>query len=204
MQPEKTSRYRHWWAWLGRLSSSAEGVQIVELAVTLPLVTAMFVATYDFGQAFNVKQKVVAAAREGARFAANQSTSDLTTGTASSCPSSICAIRDVVHAYLVNSNISDCGLASALVARGGATQWTWTFTASGCAGGNLVLTINRANTYTTTVPSGAGNVTMTVQSTKVTLAYPYQWHINRIMQMLGGSYGATTTITANSVMENMN
>lgn len=205
MDLPKSLRAR-WWKWIERVYTATEGVQIVELAVALPLVTAMFVATYDFGQAFNVKQKLVSAAREGARFSANQSTSDLTTGTANTCPTSVCAVRDVIDQYLINSNISDCGLPSATVAQVNSPHWTWAFTATGCPGTNLVVTVDRGHTYTETVASGSGNVTVTVESTQVTIAYPYRWHINRVMQILapGSSYAAVSTITATAVIQNLN
>lgn len=202
---DKATHQKGWWQRVLSLCSGTEGAQILELAITLPLVTAMFIATYDFGQAFNVKQKLVSATREGARLGANQSTSDLTSSTSSSCPASVCAIRDVVDAYLVHSNISDCGLASATVAQQSPPAWVWTFTAGGCPGGNLVLTVNRGKTYNLTVPSSSGNVTMVVESTQVSMSYPYQWHVNRVMQMLapGSSYAAVTQISTNSVVQNL-
>jgi TadE-like protein len=81
---------------LKALWKESQGAQIVEFAISLPLLAALFVGTYDFGQAFNVKQKLVAATREGARFAANQSTSDLTVAQSQQTPclpASICAVR---------------------------------------------------------------------------------------------------------------
>ena len=70
MRPEVHMRQMFWFQrW--RLLIGSEGAQIFELAVSLPLLALLFVGTYDVGQAFNVKQKLVAATREGARFAAN-------------------------------------------------------------------------------------------------------------------------------------
>jgi Flp pilus assembly protein TadG len=201
----KVTHQKRWWQRVLSLCRGSEGAQILELAITLPLVTAMFIATYDFGQAFNVKQKLVSATREGARLGANQSTSDLTSATSGSCPASVCAIRDVVDEYLIHSNIGDCGLPSATVAQQSPPAWVWTFTASGCPGGNLVLTVNRGQTYNVTVPSSSGNVTVVVESTQVSLSYPYQWHVNRIMHVLapGSSYAAVTQISTNSVVQNL-
>ena len=48
-----------------------EGTQLVELAVTLPLLVVMVVGIFDFGGAYNLKQKLNDTAREGARFATN-------------------------------------------------------------------------------------------------------------------------------------
>jgi Flp pilus assembly protein TadG len=194
---------------LKALWKESQGAQIVEFAISLPLLAALFVGTYDFGQAFNVKQKLVAATREGARFAANQSTSDLTVAQSQQTPclpASICAVRDVVDAYLVTNNINDCGLASASSAQPNPPQWIWTFTATGCAAGNFVLTINRGFTFNETVSSGGTNVTVTVEATQVTMSYPYPWQFNRIMTVLvpGTNYSAVTQIPTSAVMQNLN
>lgn len=202
MLMNKATHQKRWWQQVLSLCRGCEGAQILELAITLPLVTAMFIATYDFGQAFNLKQKLVSATREGARLGANQSTSDLTSATSGSCPASVCAIRDVIDEYLIHSNIGDCGLPSATVAQPAPPAWVWTFTASGCPGGNLVLTVNRGKTYTVTLPTSE---IVTVESTQVSLSYPYQWHVNRVMQMLapGSSYAAVTQISTNAVVQNL-
>src|SRR5882762_4713328 len=66
------------WAAVRQRVWATEAAQIVELAVTLPLMVVIFVGIYDFGQAFNLKQKLSLATREAARFGANHSTADLT------------------------------------------------------------------------------------------------------------------------------
>lgn len=189
--------------------ADSQGAQIVELAISLPLLAALFVGTYDFGQAFNVKQKLVAATREGARFAASQSTSDLSNAQVNniSClPASICGVREVIDAYIQANNISDCGLSSAPSSQPNASNWVWKFTASGCPGGDFVLTINRGYTFSETVSSGGTNVTVTVEATQVTMSYPYQWQFNRIMTVLvpGSAYSAVTQIPTSAVVQNLN
>ncbi|HEY1271859.1 MAG TPA: TadE family protein [Terriglobales bacterium] len=193
---------------LCRKSRDTDGAQIVELAVTLPLMVVIFVGIYDFGQAFNLKQKLGIATREAARFAANHSTADLTSNGAACAPApdSICAVRDVVDAYLVSNNINDCGLsniATAPVAQTAGT-WRWTFTASGCAGGSFTLVIDRGATFPFVDP-GSGN-TVTVEATQVSMNYPYQWHFNRVIRLVvpGASYAAITQIPTTAVMQNLN
>ena len=68
------------------------GSQIAEFAVALPLLLIMVVGIFDFGNAYNIKQKVTNIAREAARMGASQPTADLTNPT----PASILAIRDMV------------------------------------------------------------------------------------------------------------
>jgi Flp pilus assembly protein TadG len=183
-------------------ASGSEAAQIVELAITLPLLMALFVGIYDFGQAFNLKQKLAGAAREGARFASSQSTSDLS----NSGPPSILAVRDVVDAYLAANNVDDLGLATA--APGTPTNWTWTFTGTGrtCtdAGGNpqqFTLSVNRGFTFNVT--SGAN--TVTVEATQVTLSYPYPWQFGRIMSLVVPNPSSTTRcIVTTAAMQNLN
>jgi len=187
--------YRPW--------SNTAGAQIVELAVSLPLLALLFVGTYDVGQAFNTKQKLVAATREGTRFAANQSTSDLTDSSSGSCsaPTSICAVRDLMDSYLVAAGVNDCGLSS--TSANTTTTWQWEFDAStGCGGNTFTVIINRGYTYPTTSKLGTNNVPVTVEATQVTMSYPYQWQFNRLVQILGGNV-AVSSIPTSAVMRNL-
>lgn len=198
MRPEVHMRQMFWFQrW--RLLIGSEGAQIVELAVSLPLLALLFVGTYDVGQAFNVKQKLVAATREGARFAANQSTMDLNRVT--STPASIAAVRDVIDSYLLANNVNDCGLNAATA--GSPAGWSWTFTATGCPGGNFTLTINRGYTFTTTSTNAGNNVTVTVEATQVVMSYPYQWQFNQVVRIIGGNI-AVSPIPTSAVVQNLN
>src|SRR5260370_7273273 len=78
-------RLRRW----VRLGASARGAQILELAVALPLLVVFVVGIYDFSRAFNTKEKLNFAARDGARFGSTQPTNDLSQST----PLSVTAIR---------------------------------------------------------------------------------------------------------------
>src|SRR5437762_13043864 len=89
-----------------RPNEDDSGSQIMEFALVLPLLVVFVVAIYDFGQAFNVKEKLNFTAKDAARFGAAQPTSDLT----QTVPVSVTAIRDLVDADLINSGINDCGL----------------------------------------------------------------------------------------------
>ena len=187
-----------------RLAFSTEGAQIVELAVSLPLLALLFVGTYDVGQAFNVKQKLVAATREAARVAANQSTSGLTNSSSGSCsaPASICAVRDVIDSSLTAADVNDCGLSS--TPANTTTTWQWEFDAStGCGGNTFKVIINRGYTFTTTSTNAGNSVTVTVEATQVSMSYPYQWQFNRVIAILGGNIGVSP-IPTTAVMQNLN
>lgn len=53
----------------GRPHSREAGQSLVELAIALPILLAVVVGIFEFGRAWNVRQVLTAAAREGARLA---------------------------------------------------------------------------------------------------------------------------------------
>ena len=175
------------------------GSQIAEFAVALPLLLIMVVGIFDFGNAYNIKQKVTNIAREAARMGASQPTADLTNPT----PASILAIRDTVSSALLSSKLPDCGLGTTAAApAGGATPWKWTFTTSCGSAGNLVLSVDRGYVFTSTLTAGGNSVKMI--NTQVTLLYPYQWQFNRIITVMlpTAIYPGTTQISVASMMAN--
>jgi TadE-like protein len=94
------------------LLETSVGASVVEFAVALPLLVVLLVGIFDFGAAFNLKQQLYNAARQGARFGASQPMNDLCTPCA--VPPSVSAIRYVVDSYLTNAKINDCGLKTAV------------------------------------------------------------------------------------------
>lgn len=154
---------------------STNGAAIVEFAVSLPLLIVLVVGIFDFGGAFNLKQEINNAAREGARFGAAQPTNDLCT--ACSAPSSVDAIRSVVDSYLQAARINDCGLSSAAVPSSGPP---WSYTASTGCSGTLTLTINRGLTSSEIV----GSTQITVLCTQIVISAPYQWHFNKVINLI--------------------
>jgi Flp pilus assembly protein TadG len=180
-----------------RTTNETAGSQIAEFAVALPVLLIMVVGIFDFGNAYNIKQKVTNIAREAARMGASQPTSDLT----NTPPASILAIRDMVSSALLSSRLSDCGLGTTAAIAGGA-PWKWTFTTSCGAAGNLVLSVDRGYVFTSTLTAGGNPVKMI--TTNVTLFYPYQWQFNRVVTVLlpTSIYPGTTQISVSSVMAN--
>jgi len=170
--------------------------QMAEFAVCLPLLVVVVVGIFDFGEAFNVKQKLNGAAREGARFASSLPTNDLSdAGT----PTSVTAIRDLVASYLTNTRINNCGL-GAQAATNAAPTWTYAPSGNGCAG-TLTLTIERQYAFQETV----GTANINVISTHVTLSYPYRWRFSRVIKLVapGAAYGGVTQISTDAIVPNM-
>lgn len=169
---------------LRRLARS-EAAAIVEFAVSLPLLIVLVVGIYDFGAAFNMKQELTNAVREGARYGSTQPTNDLyPVGTA---PPSVNAIRLVVDQYMKNAHINDCGLATAALPGATGSSASWLFNAnSGCAGKTLQLTIQRDFPGPGTQTNGCYDTLQNayVLCTQVTINYPYQWHFNNVIGLL--------------------
>lgn len=181
------------------LRDDSTGSQIVEFAVSLPLLLVLVVGILDFGSAFNLKQKLINVTRDAARVGAGQATSDLSNGP----PPSILALRDVVSNYLQNAKVNDCGIGtSAATPAGAGTPWKWTFTGACPQGGNFVLTVNRGSVFTSSVTTG-GNA-MKIISTEVVISYPFVWQFNRVIKLVApsASYPGTSQITTDAVVAN--
>jgi Flp pilus assembly protein TadG len=172
-----------------------DAAALVEFAVALPLLIVLVVGIFDFGGAFNLKQELSNAAREGARFGASQPSNDFS---ASPAPS-VDAVRYVVDAYLLRARINDCGLNTASQVLG--ASWTWLYTTTGTCAGGLVLTISRGIPVQMTV----GGNTVTIPCTTVSISYPYQWHFNSVIQLLvpGASYAGVSQIPGDATAVNM-
>ena len=113
------------------------GAQLVEFAVTLPLMMVFVVGIFDFSGAFTLKQKLTNIARDAARAAAAQPASDL----GNTLPVSVSDTFQAVKNYLATNNINDCGIAAPVHTTG--LTWKSTATGNGCGAPGLILTINR-------------------------------------------------------------
>lgn len=175
-----------------RMVGGETGSQIVEFAVVLPLMIVIVVGIFDFGEAFNTKQKLHSAARETVRFTANLDPSDLTQG--ANAPS-VSAARMVMYSYLRTAKLNTCGLDMANPAY---NNYVWIYTASTGCPAPLVLVIERA----VAVPNG-GKILI---GSRVTITYPFRWRFNRVVPLIApkASYpGPVFTMTADAFMMNL-
>src|SRR5580704_6395516 len=106
-----------------RLWADDRASQIVEFALSLPLLVLFVVGIFDFSGAISLKQKLTNAAREAARVAAADPTNDLANG-AGVPPVSVIDAFYVVDNYLISEKLNDCGLSTALPTQTGGTL-TW-------------------------------------------------------------------------------
>ena len=182
------------WSELARLLKTRcrdeRAAQLVEFAVSLPLLVVFVVGIFDFSSAFTLKQKLTNIARDAARVGAAEPSNDLLTA----APGSVMEAFHSVDDYLAASNINDCGISPSAVVTG--LTWTFSGTTNGCAAGGLVVTINRGYYFPATgatAPTvscqsqtpGAGQ--LTVVGTCVSIQYAYPWRFGRAASLLGAS-----------------
>jgi Flp pilus assembly protein TadG len=164
--------------------------QMVEFAVSLPLIIVIVVGIFDFSGAYTLKQKLANAAREGARAAAADPATDLGNG---GTPASISDAFQVVDNYLLAEKISDCGLNPST---GSQSALTWTFSASVASPPCVInLSINRGFITKQAVTGG----TLNIVGTQVTIQYAYKWHFNNVSSVI-----LPPTLTTSSVAMNEN
>jgi hypothetical protein len=180
-----------------------EAAALIEFAVALPLLVVLVVGIFDFGGAFNLKQELNNAVREGAQLGASMPTNDLLSATT---PQSVDAVRYLVASYLRAANINDCGLGTMPPPASGGGQ-TWIYTTTGSCPGTLQLTIQRP-CIAPLCPSAVGATFLAntyLANTYVKISYPYQWHFNNVIQLLvpGANY-ALSSIKADATAANMN
>jgi hypothetical protein len=176
--------------------ASTKASQVAELAIALPILMIVVVGITDFGSAFNAKQILNSAAREGARLGANATMADVTNST----PNSVTAIRDAVDNYLINANMNDCGLGAASPGPPSGLAWTYQLNAACPGGGTLTLVINRGAVFQT-----SGTPGITIEMTAVHLSYPFQWRFGKLMNLIVPSPGygvGITQISADAVLSN--
>jgi Flp pilus assembly protein TadG len=181
------------------LRSEDRASQIVEFALSVPLLVLFVVGIFDFTGALALKHKLANAAREGARVAAADPANDLSN--TSAVPVSVSDAYQVVDNYLLSEKINDCGLQGTLPT---ASALTWTSPAlTGCQNNTgLVLIINRGcvkqQALNLTPP-----VTMTLVGTCVTIVYPYVWQFTSVAGLFSRFTGPTN-ITTSAIAFNQN
>lgn len=184
--------------------------QLVEFAVSLPLLVLFVVGIFDFSGAFTQKQKLTNAAREAARVAAADPAGDVG-NLSSGVPSSVRHAHRAVDSYLTANQLNDCGLSTKTPTRSGVT-WTYAIAPSGTPPCGITLVINRGYIFpvTSTTPpdvtcqSQAPGGQTSLVGTCVSIQYAYPWKFGRVASLLGRNASLPTEISAVAVAMNEN
>lgn len=190
-RPSLAARLKRGW-------SDESAAQIVEFAVSLPLLILFVVGIFDFSNAVALKQKLTNAAREAARVAASDSANDL--GNLSPVPASIGDAFQVADNYLLSEQVNDCGMATANTMTATGLTWTYTAAGGGCPGNGISLVINRGCITPITTTAG----TESLVGTCVTITYAYKWQFNNVASSFGWTASGPSNIivTAGAFNEN--
>lgn len=183
--------------------------QIVEFAVSLPLLVVFVVGIFDFSTAFTLKQKLTNIARDAARAAAAGPASDLASTTPP--PVSVSDAYQMIDNYLIANHLSDCGIT--LTSSPSTLKWTSTATGGGCPSPGLKIIINRGYYFPITGGSlppsdchaqAPGGGQPALVGTCVSIQYAYPWKFGRAASLMGQSTTLPTSITAIGVALNEN
>ena len=198
---------------MARFGRDDRGAQIVEFAVSLPLLVLFVVGIFDFSNAFTLKQKLTNIARDAARVAAGEPASDLQSPSTSAPASVMDAFQDIDN-YLLANNINDCGIGLSNAPVG--MTWTSIAAGNGCPPGGLTIIINRgyyfaasvatqpASTNCQSLPFGGGPTGTAIIGTCVSIRYGYPWRFGRVASLLGANTTLSSTISATAVSMNEN
>ena len=198
-----------------RARAGERGVELFELALLLPFLLALVAGVADFAQAWNARQILANAAREGARIGSNGEYGDLNT----TDPASIQTICQDVANYLVQANLnpsfmgvngttasavsSTCSSPGTVVDSTTGATTSYTYYSTGTYG----LKITPGYQITASGPEcGPLASTCLILATRVSLTYPYNWSFgfNHVINLItNSSYSPTITIKVYSTMDNL-
>ena len=201
--------FRSYFEWLRRLGRE-DAAQLVEFAVSLPLLVVFVVGIFDFSGAYTLKQKLTNVARDAARTAASQSNSDLS----ATVPISISDSFSLIDNYFLSNGLNDCSINASSPAPSRPSTWTYFANGNGCLSPGLRIIINRGYYFPASnaaqppplncsVTGGVGGQTAII-STCVSIQYSYSWRFGHVASLLGGTQILPSTISAAAVVMNEN
>ncbi len=176
-----------------------EAAELLEFALALPLILVLVVGLLDFSHAYNLKQKLANAVREGARIGGSENFQDANT----SNPASVNSIKEDVKTYLQDAGVNTSFIGSTLSYDPCPATCTGTYYTTR-NGTNYGLKIERDVKVTYTDPN-SGNL-VTVPATRVTLYYPYDWTFgfDQVIKLLvpSASFADPIRIETDAMMAN--
>jgi Flp pilus assembly protein TadG len=188
------------------------GSQLVEFAVTLPLLVVFVVGIFDFSGAFTLKQKLTNAARDAARVAAGDPASDIPSSS-TPLPASVTDAYQVITNYFAENDLNNCGMTAGSGSLASPAIWTFSASGNGCPAPGLKIIINRGYYFPENSTSVTPSVTCTplpvgsqtaVIATCVSIEYAYKWRWGNVASLLGSTVVLPTTLSATAVAMNEN
>lgn len=177
-----------------RNANREKGVELVELALILPLLLLMLLGILYYGRAWETKDVLDGAGRDGARVAVNDFNDTTNPQCAGGTPCSVQAAASAAVAAIGNANVDTCGMNPSANPPASTGTFAWTYTSSagcGVSGQPWTMLIERA------VPQSVGGVN--VMATRITLSYPFSWNLLTV-----SPFGSPIMLGSQSMMTNLN
>jgi Flp pilus assembly protein TadG len=175
-----------------KLRQREKGVEMLELAVVMPVLLIMLVGVLYFGRAWETKDVTDGAARDAARVAV-YSFNDTTNPQCAGTPCSVQAAASAAVQSLTNASVDPCALTPSTTAPAVTGTFAWTYTSGACASSGLTYTLEVERAVLQTING------VDVISTRVTIIYPYAWNFVSV-----NPFGSKLTLTSQAIMANMN
>jgi Flp pilus assembly protein TadG len=170
-----------------------KGVEILELALVLPLFLVMLVGILFYGRAWATKDDLDGAARVGIRVAINEFNDTTNPQCPGGTPCSVQAAASAVVAALNSANIDSCGLNPSVTPPSPTGAFAWTYTSGPCASSGQPWTMLVERAVSQKV-SGAD-----VLTTRITLSYPFAWNFLAV-----SPFGSPIPLGSQAIMTNLN
>jgi Flp pilus assembly protein TadG len=185
------------WLSASRFCSEARGSQIVEFALSAPILVLFVVGIFDFSGAIALKNKLANAAREGARVAAADPATDM----ASSMPVAVSDSLQAVDSYLLSNSVSDCGwnTTPTVTNAAGTLVWAASATCPGISSANFQIKVDRGCISKQSVNMGGNTVNVDMIGTCVTINYPYVWQFSGPASLFGFTFIGPTTLSTKAM-----
>jgi hypothetical protein len=187
-----------------RIGMGDPGSQIVEFALSVPLLVLFIIGIFDFSGALALKHKLNNAAREGARVAAADPANDLAQFS-TTVPVSVSDSVQVIDNYLTSEKVNDCGLNNPTWANA-SPSLIWTATGTSCPGVSttgLQVTINRGCVSLQPMTIGQNSANVYLVGTCVKIVYPYVWQFTSVAGLFS-SFTGPSNITTSAAAFNEN
>lgn len=161
----------------------SKGSQLLEFALSLPILLILVVGVWDFGSAFALKQKLTNAARTGARIVVSTPMNNPTPapGCSSTVPCAIVSAATGVKQYLTDASLGGSWMnPSSPSASTACPSGEWTYNSS-TSGESLVIQADVAITPAGSVVSAVTAPSGSIDATEVTLTWPLKWGLGAFL-----------------------
>jgi Flp pilus assembly protein TadG len=174
----RAARHRHWFAGRNRRAfHRADGAQLLEFALALPVLLMLILGLWDFGSALVLKQKLTGAARETARIVVSTPMGTVInqTNCSATVPCAIVAAATATQQYLENANLDASWIKPSSPSTATACEWIYTSATNPNDKLDIVANAQILPAQGNTLPPPGY-----LPATQVTLTWPLKWDLEAL------------------------